>query len=157
MGSCNGNAYETCECGKSQTQMHVCLQLAKGGLDSLAACAPTLPVGAHSNNQARCQTNRWSQQRDVSSRLLRCDCNRCNADTNAWHSVTAHCVYTASSVLTYFERMERELKGMTVCTHDHTQDHVCQQQRRYRYVRERQTGVDFTVQSCCSSQILIIC
>lgn len=58
---------------------------------------------AHSSNQAGCQTNRWSQQRDVSLCLLRCDCNRCNADTNAWHSVTAYCVYTAGSTLTYFE------------------------------------------------------
>ena len=92
---------------------------------------------AHSSNQAGCQTNRWSQQRDVSLCLLRCDCNRCNADTDAWHSVTAYCVYTAGIHFDLF--WGRFRGGGWHCAHDHTQDNVCQQQQRCYCVRETKT------------------
>lgn len=98
----------------------------------------------HSSNQAACQTNRWSQQRDVSSCLLRCDCSRCNADTDTWHSVTARFVCTADSTLTNFEGRWGSVcvgVGGALCTHDHTRDNVCQQQQRCHCARETNAGL----------------
>lgn len=90
--------------GKSLTQRWVFVRSMQPRISAQPWLSPVLLFStAHSSNQAGCQTNRWSQQRDISSCLLRCDGNRCNADTDAWHGVTAHCVYTAGSTLTYFE------------------------------------------------------
>lgn len=101
---------------------------AKGGLGLSVACAAAEPAllsaAAHSSNQASCQTNRWSQHTDISLCLLRCDCNRCNPDTGAWHSVTTYCVYTARFTLTYFQEKKEEKGeggvGLTLCTWSHT-------------------------------------
>lgn len=60
-----------------------------------------------------------------------------------WHQRLTQC----DSLLCLHSRLHFDLFwrrvvewGMTLCTHDHTQDNVCQQQRRCHHVRETNGG-----------------
>lgn len=110
-------------------------------LGSVRARAPGR--GAHSSDQAGCQTNRWSQQRGMlPPRLLRRDCDRRKRQ---------HLTPPDS----------RLLSAQTWRTHDHTPDRVCQQRQQCHHVCRGKTevggGGDLTVQSCCSPQITVAC
>lgn len=129
--------------------MHVCLGQyssfpGEGGLGLLVACALTEPAllfaTTHPSNQAGCQTNRWSQQRDVSSRLL-----RQMQQMQHWHRRLTRCdtvwqptVSTQSAPLWLILKEEGGSRGWH-CAHDHTQDNVCQQRWQCHFERKTKT------------------
>lgn len=111
----------------------------EGGLGSLVACAPTELAPLHytlqqsswlPNKQMKSTERRFL----VSSETDATDATLTSMLDTVWHSVTAYCVYTVGSTLTYFERGGREWGCH--CAHDHTQDNVCQQQQQCHFERE---------------------
>lgn len=116
----------------------------ESGLGLLVACAstesPLLFATTHSSNQAACQTNRWSQQRDVFSCLL-----RQMQQMQHWHQRLTQCdivwqptVSTQSAPLWLILKEEGGSGGWH-CAHDQTQDNVCQQQQQCHFERETKT------------------
>lgn len=83
----------------------------KTALGSVHPCASLRR--AHSSDQAGCQTNRWSQQREMLPRVF-------------W-DVTA--TVANRRRLRLMLRDSRVLSAQTWRTHDHTPDHVCQRRQ----------------------------